>query len=118
MDWYILVCAYGFSMCLLFLKSKCFAMKLKCCVGDPDRYWNIGSKRCCALYLTSTCWDVYYWSKEGLVVYIWVHGCSKENFCLICVRKSLRSLVFISKSHGESVCRYGMGRTCVTCLVV
>merc|ERR1712151_1363940 len=104
MDWYILICAYGFSMCLLFLKSKCFAMKLKCCVGDPDRYWNIGSKRCCALYLTSTCWDVYY--------------CSKENFCLICVRKSLRSLVFINKSHGESVCRYGMGRTCVTWLVV
>jgi hypothetical protein len=38
---------------LTYLKSKCCAMKLKCSVGDPDRYWNIGSNRCCALYLTS-----------------------------------------------------------------
>jgi len=41
-------------MCLIFLKSKCCAIKLKCFVGDPDRYWNIGRNRYCALYLTST----------------------------------------------------------------
>jgi hypothetical protein len=29
-------------MCYKDLKSKCFAIKLKCVVGDPDRYWNIG----------------------------------------------------------------------------
>jgi hypothetical protein len=43
----------GFSMSVIFLKSKCFAIKLKCSVGDPDRYWNIGRSRFCALYLTS-----------------------------------------------------------------
>jgi len=37
----------------VFLKSKCCAIKLNCSVGDPDRYWNIGRNRCCALYLTS-----------------------------------------------------------------
>jgi len=40
-------------MVVIFLKSKCFSIKLKCSVGDPDRYWSIGRKRCCALYLTS-----------------------------------------------------------------
>jgi hypothetical protein len=40
-------------MCYRDLKSKCFAIKLKCVVGDPDRYWNIGEKRYCTLYLTS-----------------------------------------------------------------
>jgi hypothetical protein len=42
-------------MCFKDLKSKCCAIKLKCCVGDPDRYWNIGRKRCCALYLSIVC---------------------------------------------------------------
>jgi hypothetical protein len=42
-------------MCYKDLKSKCFAIKLKCVVGDPDRYWNIGKKRYCTLYLTSAC---------------------------------------------------------------
>jgi hypothetical protein len=42
-------------MVVIFLKSKCFGIKLKCVVGDPDRYWNIGRKRYCALYLTSIC---------------------------------------------------------------
>ena len=50
------------------LKSKCFAIKLKCVVGDPDRFWNIGENRCCTLYLTSVC-RLYYWSKEG---WVWV----------------------------------------------
>lgn len=39
-------------MCFRGLKSKCFAIKLKCFVGDPDRYWNIGEKRFCTLNLT------------------------------------------------------------------
>ena len=41
-------------MCYRDLKSKCFAIKLKCVVGDPDRYWNLGEKRFCTLYLTSS----------------------------------------------------------------
>jgi len=56
-------------MVVIFLKSKCFSIKLKCSVGDPDRYWNIGRKRCCALYLTSIGGGSYYWSKE-----VWVGG--------------------------------------------
>ena len=31
-------------MCSMFLKSKCLNVKLKCYVGDPDRYWSIGRK--------------------------------------------------------------------------
>merc|ERR1712083_49814 len=77
-DWCFIGGSRGFSMCFIFLKSKCLNIKLKCCVGDPDRYWNIGRKRYCALYLSIGC--------------IGVHGCSKENFCLICWRKSLISL--------------------------
>ena len=38
-------------MCYGDLKSKCFAIKFKCVVGDLDRYWSIGEKRCCTLYL-------------------------------------------------------------------
>ena len=40
-------------MCYEDLKSKCFTTKFKCVVGDPDRYWSIGVKRCCTLYLIS-----------------------------------------------------------------
>ena len=38
-------------MCFKDLKSKCYVIKLKCYVGDPDRYWSIGRKRYCTLYL-------------------------------------------------------------------
>ena len=41
-------------MCFGVLKSKCFAIKFKCLVGDPDRYWSIGRKRCCTLYLNGS----------------------------------------------------------------
>ena len=44
-DWCFIGCSGGISMCFRFLKSKCLNIKLKCCVGDPDRYWNIGRKR-------------------------------------------------------------------------
>ncbi len=54
-DWGFIGCSGGISMCFRFLKSKCLNIKLKCCVGDPDRYWNIGRKRYCALYLSSSC---------------------------------------------------------------
>jgi hypothetical protein len=46
-----------------------------------------------------------------MVVYIRVHCCSKENFCLICVRKSLRSLVFISKSLFYEKLHYKLRKT-------
>ena len=45
-------------MCYGDLKSKCFAIKFKCVVGDPDRYWSIGSKWCCTLYLVSIHWYI------------------------------------------------------------
>jgi hypothetical protein len=57
-------------MCFNGLKSKCLNIKLKCCVGDPDRYWNIGRKRCCALYFASSHWSLYYWSKDGWVAVV------------------------------------------------
>jgi hypothetical protein len=41
-------------MVVIFLKSKCFSIKLKCSVGDQDRYWNIGRSRCCSLYINSS----------------------------------------------------------------
>jgi hypothetical protein len=66
--WFTVIGLRRFSMCFRVLKRKCFAIKLKCFVGDPDRFWNIGRKRCCTLYLTrSFCW-LYYWSKDGWVV--------------------------------------------------
>jgi hypothetical protein len=67
-------------MVVIFLKSKCFSIKLKCSVGDPDRYWNIGRKRLCVIS-NQYWWGAYYWSKEVWVVGNLVHGCSKENFC-------------------------------------
>jgi len=68
-------------MVVIFLKSKCFSIKLKCSVGDPDRYWSIGRKRCCALYLTSMGGGhITGVRKCGWVANL-VHGCSKENFC-------------------------------------
>ena len=43
-DWSFIGYSRRFSMCFRFLKSKCFDVKLKCCVGDPDRYWSTGRK--------------------------------------------------------------------------
>ena len=43
--WFTVIGLRRFSMCFRVLKRKCFAIKLKCFVGDPDRFWNIGRKR-------------------------------------------------------------------------
>jgi hypothetical protein len=54
---------------VVYLKSKCLAIKLKCVVGNPEWQWTIGSNRYCALYLTIG-FSKYYWSKEGLGVLV------------------------------------------------
>ena len=76
-------------MVVSFLKSKCFSIKLKWCVGDPDRYWNIGRNRYCALYLARICVGHITGVRKGGCGGLWCMAVVRRIFVEVVVGRAL-----------------------------